>query len=131
MRVRCVAKAPTKAQILRLGPGFERTKSDYDLVPGREYLVLGFGHSNGVAWIEVASDGGWPQTVPLFLFELLDARPSRFWEVRHGTDESLAVLPAPFHDPTFASRVADGDDDALAEYAKWRSLIETESRRAE
>jgi hypothetical protein len=114
--IRCIALAPSREQTLRLGRAFERGKTDFDLKLGESYVVLGIGSWNGTVWADIETGSGWPVSVPLMLFEVIDSRPSRFWEVRYDRNESLTLMPPPLSEPTFASQVADGDAQAVAIY---------------
>ena len=128
MIVRCIAQKPTNEQAFRLGPLYEPGRTDYALALGNRYVALGL-HclSTGVIWVELASEGGWPQTVPLFLFEIVDPRTSRYWEGRFGADGSFSLAPPPFHESDFASLVADNEPQAELAYNRYRQLLEAEA----
>lgn len=129
MIVRCKALEPTKEQMLLLGSFYERGRTDYALVLGKTYLVLGlFVSPGGLIWVDIPADGGWPQTVPLFVFEVVDSKVSRYWDVFYSSEGSLSLEPAPFHESTFASRVADNQPEAELVYKQYCELLEMEAR---
>lgn len=128
MRVRCVATRPTARQVLLLGEYYASGATDYDLDLSREYTVLGLGHWHGVPWVEIATDSGWILPVPLFLFEITDARSSRYWEVSFDPATNwLTFRPPEFADPSFNSRLADGEPNAENVFKRVRRWIELEA----
>lgn len=128
MVIRCIAAAPSREQSFRLGAAFEPNKMDFGLESGRRYVVLGLTAAHGAVWADIETGSGWPVTAPLMLFEVLDPRPSRHWNVIYERDESLALLPAQLSESTFVSRLADGDPLAVAAYSE---LCIAMSREAE
>jgi hypothetical protein len=126
MRIRCVALAPSEDQARQLGAAFDLDRTDYDLDLFREYIALGVGFWDGVSWAEIATDGGWILSVPLFLFEITDARASKHWEVRADAT-SLTLWPSRLYDPTFNARLADDVPEAVEAFHELRELLETEA----
>jgi hypothetical protein len=126
MRIRCIASVPTADQLAQLKSAYDPERSDYDLDLLREYVALGVGYWDGIAWAEIATDGGWLLSVPLFLFEVTDARASRYWEIRYETN-SMRLWPSSFYKPTFNSELADDIPEAVEQFQKVRRLIEAEA----
>jgi hypothetical protein len=116
MVVECRAVRPSAELALRIRPAYDPHRSDFDLTLGRRYVVLGLSFIEGVIWVDIPTDGGWPQTVPIDLFQVIDARCSRHWEVRYAASGELTLLPSALQAPDFASRVADDDPAAVAVY---------------
>jgi hypothetical protein len=130
MRIRCTALAPELKDALRFGADYQRRVMDFDLTLGKEYVVLALGAVRGAVWADIETGSGWPVTVPMMLFEVVDPTLSRFWSVRYGPDESLELLPKLFEAPTFASRLADGDPDLVGQYRELcRAMDEENSDR--
>lgn len=127
MIVECTALRPRADVAMKLRPFYDRGASDFDLELGRRYTVLGLTFSHGSPWIDIPSEGGWPQTVPLALFRVVDRRASKYWEMQQASDGAVALLPASMHAPDFASRVADDEPEAVAEYQRLVSLLEAEA----
>jgi hypothetical protein len=94
----------TEAQIQRRGPRF-RTDHNYCVKLGHEYLVLGLlidaaGDSvGGGAWIDILMEPDIPTviSVPLCLFEIIDPRVSRYWQLRASEAGAVWLWPASFY----------------------------------
>jgi hypothetical protein len=135
MIVKCISIYPSEEQIQRLGPGFWRNR-EFGVVIGREYLVLGMtmkadaqSSGNGV-WVEILMEPDIPTIVPvpICLFEIVDSRVSRHWEVRAQPDGSVALEPPAFFRSSFLPAIADRVTDAVEEFWKIQQLIEAESK---
>jgi hypothetical protein len=126
MRIRCIALEPTTDQQVQLGASYQRGRTDYDLDLLREYVVLGISFRSGIAWAEIATDGGWLLPVPLFLFEITDARSSRYWEVRID-EQGMSLWPSRFYELTFNSKLADDEPTTVEAFREIRQLIEQEA----
>jgi len=126
MRIRCTALQPTVEQRQLLHSVIDPSRLDYDLELSREYIAIGVGFWDNVPWAQIVTDGGWVLAVPLFLFEVIEPSASRFWEVR-ADDAGLRLQPSCLYEPTFNSRLADDDGDAIEEFTRVRRLIEEEA----
>lgn len=121
-----MALAPTKEQAKQLGASFNTERTDYDLDLLREYLAIGLGYWQGVAWVEIVTDGGWLLSVPLFLFEITDPKASKYWEIR--TDGASTTLwPPSLYEPDFNSQLADDVPSAVETLRELRALMEAEA----
>ena len=126
MRIRCIASTPTAEQAQRLGSAYDSERSDYDLDLLREYVALGIGCWDGIAWAQIATDGGWVLSVPLFLFEVSEATASRYWEVRLRPT-GVTMWPSALYEPTFNSELADDVPEAVEKFRELRRVIEAEA----
>ncbi len=130
MRVRCVALKPNAEQVSKLRSYYEQGSTDYDLVLGCHYLVLGIGRRQGITWVELPTPGGWILTVPLFLFEITDARASRYWVIEDvEINDALWFGPALLFDRTLNARLADGEPAAVERYQRVLDLLNAESEQ--
>lgn len=128
MVVECTSHEPTVESAMRIRPYYAPGRSDFDLKVGHRYVVLGLSFLTGVVWIDIPTEGGWPQTVPLELFRIVDPRCSRLWEARISETRGFSLLPPALHEPDFASRVADDEPEAVARYRHLCAQIESEAR---
>ena len=131
MKVKCIATYPSAEQIARLGTGFY-PKQDFHVTVGREYVVFGMefyvdSSSRGTGtWIALVSDYGNLMSAPLCIFEITDARVSRFLECRNSDANVVVLWPAPFYREYFHDDLGEGVDIAVEEFKRVRSLIEGE-----
>ena len=128
MVVECISLQPTPELAMRIRPYYAAGRSDFDLKLGHRYVVLGLSLVTGVVWIDIPNEGGWPQSVPLELFRIVDPRCSRHWEARMSETQGFSLLPPALHEPDFASRVADDEPEAVARYHHLCAQIESEAR---
>lgn len=128
MRVRCLAETPNEDQVRQLAARYRVGKTVYPVVFGQEYMVLGLGVWDGVTWIEIELSTEVVVSVPLFLFEIVDARPSRLWQVRVHDDGALTLWPPAFYEQTFHDRLSDGSQKAVRDFRRLKRGIEEEDR---
>lgn len=134
MIVKCLTAYPDENQLQRLGPGFLRNHDIYVTV-GREYVVLGLtinvdSLTMGIgAWIDVLMEPDIPTVipVPLCLFEIIDPKVSRYWEVRVLSEGFVIFEPPSFSRKSFLENVSDRIPEAVEEFWHVYSLVETEA----
>ncbi len=63
---------------------------------------------------------------PLCLFEIVDARTSKYWLVKRGSGQNVFLWPEPFFREFFHDDLSEGDMHAYEDLQKIRSLLETE-----
>jgi len=131
VKVKCMADYPTAEDIRRLGKSFYQ-KQAFHVTVGREYIVFGmefYVDSNvcgtGV-WISLMSDYASLTSAPLCLFEIIDARSSRFWECRKRDSNIVVLWPPAFFTDYFHDDLGEGVDAAVEEFKRVRSLLEGE-----
>lgn len=135
MIVRSVSTYPSEAQLQILGPGFYRERS-FGLVEGREYLVLGLivdaaSQSDGRgAWVDVLMEPEIPTviSVPLCLFEIVDPRVSRHWEIRVSDEGMVRLWPSSFYREYYHSDLSDRDPEIVKDFWRVHALLEAEAK---
>jgi hypothetical protein len=75
---------------------------------GEEHTVFGIGFWDGIVWIDVEVQTEVLVSVPLFLFEIVDGRPSRLWEARVDQNGGLTMWPPSFYERAYHDRLSDG-----------------------
>jgi hypothetical protein len=131
VKVKCIADYPSDEDIQRLGKSFYR-KQSFHVTIGREYIVFGMEfyedsivRGTGV-WISFVSDYASLTSAPLCMFEIIDARASRFWECRQLAERIVVLWPDAFFTEYFHDDLGEGVDAAVEEFKRVRSLIEGE-----
>ena len=131
MRVRCLSKIATPDQAERYG-GTYKVIREYDLTPGKEYVVValtaGVGDSaygRGVH-IEALDDSGRWSSNPLFLFDLVDPRPSRYWIAKKVGAAELALAPESFFRDSYHDGLTDGVPEIVADFKRVSALLMAE-----
>jgi hypothetical protein len=117
MRVRCVSDYVTEQQRAALGRRQYQGNLELGLTIGAEYLVLGLGfeadsnHGTTGPNVTVLLENGSPGGYDLCLFEVIDPRVSRYWEMcilEFDSRQIVELLP-----PTFPKATVDAlDHDA-------------------
>lgn len=126
MRVRCIAEEPNADQVILLGSQFQPGRTVYPVTAGEEYAVLGLGVWDGVLWIEIEMQAEVVVSVPLFLFAIVDGKPSRLWEGRLHADGAFTLWPPSFYQETYHDRLSDGKPEEVRDFRsiKERMLVE-------
>lgn len=114
-----------------MGDNFYREQS-FHITPGKEYTVLGLQLEVGArlwgvgAYVQIASDYGGISFAPLELFEITDARASRFWEAHLWEGGAVTLWPAAFYRAYFHDDLSEQEPSAVAAYNLAKATIESE-----
>lgn len=132
MRAKCISEYPTKQQIDKLGD-FYRQQS-FGVTVGKEYVVLGItfhinlrGFGTGVQ-IQFVNDDGNVGFAPLFLFKIIDGKPSRYWEGQFDEDGSFQLQPLSFYKKYYHDHLSEGIDEIVGDFNRVRDMIEIEDK---
>ena len=131
MKVKCILTYPDDPQIERLGD-FNRRQA-FGVTLGKEYVVLGIafhlklpGFGTGVQ-IQFYNDANSIGFAPLFLFEITDGRPSKYWEARFYENGSFEFQPSSFYKKYYHDDLSEGVDEVVEDFNRVRALLEAES----
>ena len=131
MIVRCRATTPPASQAGRLR-GYGRQQRER-LELEHDYVVIGLQletdsliWGSGV-WVQLA-DGDGLLIVPLCLFDVIDSRLPRRWEVRRWEDESVTMWPPAFYAEYFHDDLAAAKAPAVEAFRRVRDALEIEAR---
>lgn len=119
MRVRCLAATLSEEHRAKL-----RTTNltEYQLVVGGSYLVLGITmmitgepHGGGVHY-QILNDSGAIRSIPSMLFEIEDARCSRYWVAQARENGALLLWPEEFFIEYFHDDLSEGIREAVVKF---------------
>lgn len=140
MKIKCVSvtHSALPEDILRSEPYYTRDGVFGGITVGNVYVVYGWTVVDNYAWYYIC-DNDWERDrlYPLWyaapLFEIVDRRVSRYWEIDSSPGErceSQSGIIVAFHewvsDPFFYERLTDCDPDAVAVFRKYKRLIDEE-----
>lgn len=125
MRVRCIALLPTPEQADKMKGVYFPGKQTFPVELGKEYTVFGLYSEGGTPWINL--ELSWYLcSVPLCLFEIVDARVSRTWEVRLADDGSLAMWPPSFFQEYYFDDLFEGVPEVVSDFETVKRAIYSE-----
>lgn len=131
MKVQCLARRASEDQVkqFNLDP---RIGHVVHATPGRLYTVLAltaYGVPSPVrsgVYLDLVDDyGRWSEN-PMFLFELVDNRPSKYWVAKKFPDSTLALWPESFYRECYHDRLTDGEPEYVDDFQRVRTLLESE-----
>lgn len=132
MLVRCNRNYPTDEQLTILGEGF-RQQQRFQITREADYIVLGIAffrrssvYGTGV-YVSIEDDDGALISAPLLLFDIIDDRPSHYWQARVWDDGTFAWWPAIFFEDYFHEELSDGVADVRRRWAVTRSELRAEA----
>lgn len=129
MRAKCVSAAPTPSQQLALGRHYVPGRTEYPVMIGRVYTVLGVGFWDGIVWYEIAPSARTLVSIPAFLFETTNGRPSCHWHARSHDDGAFTLWPESFYHPYYHEHLSEGVAAATADFKHLLELLEGEAAR--
>lgn len=96
---------------------------------GREYIAFGLRLWGAGTWADIEVDAGYLVSVPLCLFEVVDARVSETWMLRTHDDGDLDIMPEPFHAEYFHDDLIEGVAAARLAFNEVRRQLLAEQSR--
>lgn len=135
MLIRCVTTSLSEQQLAAMG-NFYRAQQFFVSV-GKSYLVLGlsfYPHSilyGQAALAEIEDDFGRLASVPLALFEVVDARVSVYWTVRVWEDSAVTLWPKPFYQRFFRDDLSEDTSEAVQQFKRVCKDIQDEAAAGE
>ncbi|RMG27520.1 MAG: hypothetical protein D6732_20015 [Methanobacteriota archaeon] len=127
MKVRCIAEQPDEEQAKQLGDNYQPGKQEFGVEIGKEYIVFGLSVLGGSVWIDIESEMEYIYPVPLCLFEIIDGRVSKYWEIRTTTGGNVLVWPSSFFREYFHDDLSEGVPEVLEEFRRIKMLMEAEA----
>ena len=135
MKVRCLANQATSEQAQKYGLD-PRVDHRFDVTPDRTYTVIGltmmvksWSSGAGVA-LDLLDDFSRWSIQPLFLFEVIDPRPSRYWVAKKLGEAELALWPESFFQDFYHDHLTDGVPEVVADFKRVCGLLEAEYAEA-
>lgn len=133
MRVQCLSTYPDDSLLAMLGPGVNPNRRYYGLTLYNQYVVLGLTFMADVRmseigpFVEVRSDEDDALQAPLGLFNIIDPRVSRYWEVRSQADQSVTLWPASFYgDPYYHDHLSEGVAEIVEDFKRVCAMLKGE-----
>lgn len=133
MKVRCLNNFLREDQRVAIGlPQGESIKHAITL--GSEYIVLGLsvkppGSRNGSGlFVEIANDWGQCRGISISLFEIVDARCSKYWIVKSREDGTVLLWPEEFYKEYFLDDLIEGEPDACEIFQELVTRMNTEAQ---
>jgi len=131
MQVHCLSNQATPEQVQQYGLD-SRVDHHFDVTPGRTYTVIGltmvagsWASGVGVA-LDLLDDFGRWSIQPLFLFEVVDPRPSQYWIAKKVGEAELALWPESFFQDFYHDHLTDGLPEEVADFKRVCALLDAE-----
>ena len=133
MVIKCISSKPTQEQKKMLPLGYEN--SEFHISPEKSYIVFGLSfmlHSDHgrCCMVEIISDYEHLTHAPLFLFNVVDPRISKYWSLKVIDDFTIVVWPDLFNRDYFHDDLSENVPEVVSAFLKLRKLIEVESTSA-
>lgn len=140
MLLRCVGRSlgqlSASPELIAQLEKFGSTFAQPPIVAGKEYVAYALEVRDGRIWFYIHDESGlvYPNPYPSPFFELVDARPSRYWILgydQNGGEKRIELaFPEWTNDPFFHGRLFEGDPAALACFASYKARMDREFSRS-
>ncbi|XZN92880.1 MAG: hypothetical protein ACM65M_08655 [Microcoleus sp.] len=131
MKIRCIANKGTQLPENYLSPSLDiTTETEFKLIPGKEYIVYAISEWQGNLSYYICDERYtyYPIHNPAPLFEIVDGRYSRYWQVQLAANGLLEIaFEHWFSIPNFYDRLTDGESEAVLIFEKIKELMDAES----
>jgi hypothetical protein len=131
MKIRCIANKGADLPENYLNPPLDITKeTEFKLIVGKEYTVYGISQWQGNLGYYICDERYtyYPIENPAPLFEIIDGRYSRYWQVQLATNGLLEIaFEHWFSIPYFYEKLTDGEAEAVLIFEKIKELMDAEA----
>ncbi|MEO6860969.1 MAG: hypothetical protein ABI180_05445 [Microcoleus sp.] len=131
MKIRCIANKGADLPENYLTPPLDITKeTEFKLIVGKEYTVYAISEWQGNLGYYICDERYtyYPIENPAPLFEIIDGKYSRYWQVQLATNGLLEIaFDHWFSIPYFYDKLTDGEADAILIFEKIRELMDAEA----
>ncbi|WP_255156277.1 hypothetical protein [Ferruginibacter sp. HRS2-29] len=105
--------------------------SDFHITELKKYLVFGITISvgasgNQICDVQIVSDYGHIAHAPLVLFEIIDSRVSKYWQLKILKSGQIAFWPEKFFKEFFHDDLSEDIPSAIEDFKLVRKLLEEE-----
>lgn len=131
MKIRCIANQGAYLPETYLNPPLDITKeTEFKLIVGKEYIVYAISEWQGNLSYYICDERYtyYPIHNPAPLFEIVDARYSRYWQVQLATNGLLEIAFEHWfsiHD--FYEKLTDGEEATVLIFEKMKELMDAEA----
>ena len=131
MKIRCIANQGAYLPETYLNPPLDITKeTEFKLIVGKEYIVYAISEWQGNLSYYICDERYtyYPIHNPAPLFEIVDARYSRYWQVQLATNGLLEIaFEHWFSIPYFYDKLTDGEEATVLIVEKMKELMDAEA----
>jgi hypothetical protein len=132
MIIRCISSEPSEEQARKLGVGknYFPGRQEFGLIIGEDYLVFGLTMVDGEPWADILlSPVDYLHSVPLCLFEIIDKRVSKYWEIGLGPKGNLIIRPSSIlNQPYYFDDLSNSVPDVVDDFQRLRGLLDAENQ---
>lgn len=129
MKVKCKAIKLKDSDIINLKTEFN-CNQDFHITLNNEYLVFGVHITKtGLCLIQHLTDFGHLVFTPLCLFDIIDARVSKYWEVKISDDSSITFWPPSFNRDFYHDNLFEEEKEYVEDFRKIKLKLEEEDRK--
>lgn len=132
MRVKCIHNIIDDELAKRVGLANGQPVDYSDITIGKEYIVLGLcyypasPYYAGKPTLEIKDDTGELTTIPLFMFEIIDSTPSKYWQIRFNDKGFLTMYPESFYKDFYHDDLSEDVPEIKADFAQVCEKLEKE-----
>ena len=129
MKIKCIKTFLNDEEKNIVGMPVNHNRDSY-VSEDKDYTVIGMNYltqcpsQNGLSY-EIIDDHGCYSEVPIFLFEIVDPRPSSYWrgDIKETT---FSLWPEEFYMHCFHDRFSNGNPDCVEVFNRTLALLENE-----
>jgi len=127
MRLKCTAKFPNKEQTKMLGKYYREGKQEFGILVGSEYIAFGMRILGGQPWVDICPIGlKYLHHVPLCLFDVIDPKVSKYWELRVVGSGDVLFFPLSLHKEYYHDDLLEGVPEVVKDLENLKALLENE-----
>ena len=123
MRVKCVADLPTLPQSRRLGRRYMPGSQAFPVVVGTDYIVYGLDTYPEGTWVYLETELGYLASVPIVLFELIEASVPNDWSIRVTSDGDVTVGPEALFREHFLDDLSEQLPHAVRQFVEMKRAL--------
>ncbi|WP_316812829.1 hypothetical protein [Pedobacter heparinus] len=126
MKIKCIAIKLEKDQLILLGK-YGNAKNHFSVSIGKEYIVFGltfrFEEFGSGCFVEILSDNNHLIQVPILLFNMIDPRPSKHWEIKQFSEKLITFWPPSMYKDFYHDDLSEDVPDVVEDFLEVKKKI--------
>lgn len=130
MILKCNSVLPNKEQAKKLNKTYRPGKQDFGLKKGNIYIAFGLYYNEGNPWVDIVCEETktpYLHPVPLMLFDIIDGRPSKYWDIRMDKNGDMIMRPPSFYKEYYHDDLFEEIPEVVEDFMRIKSLLENEA----
>ena len=129
MKIKCISVKLNEDQLFVLGK-YSSAKNHFSISLGEEYVVFGltfeFNEFGNGCFVQILSNNNHLVHVPITLFDIIDERMSKYWELKKFPGGNIAIWPPTLYKEFYHDDLSEDVPEVVEDFKRIKEQILSE-----